>query len=173
MNTYIVDSLNNILLTYQSIVAFFYQRIIQTQYTNNSLAVYVIDYNLLLPSSQYIFDLNENQVNAQVQEYINICNVLIIYINTNVNTQVNLFYEQIKNTLDNSITQLNGFSLTLLKAQYKSIFVYNVPYSMSLSNVLFLNNINVNTYPVQARLNAELSDFNNILQNTPVTLSRQ
>jgi len=57
-NNQIVNSLNIIIATYQSICAFFYQKIIQTDFTNNKLSVYPINYTLLLPSSQFIINLN-------------------------------------------------------------------------------------------------------------------
>lgn len=172
MNNYIVTALTGILNTYQSIVAYFYQRIIQVQYTNNVLATYVINYNLLLPSSEFVFNLNENQVNAQIQTYINECNALIAYINLNPTTQTTLLYEQIQNILNDSITQLNGFSISLLQAKYNSIFSYTIPYNMSMTNALFLNNISLDTSALQISLNYGIQDFNNILQNSVITLSR-
>lgn len=182
MNLYIINTLTVILNTYVSIVTFFYQRIPQTQYTNtalsnatpqylNGLQVSGIDYNLLLPSSQYILRLNQNQVNAQMQSYIDACNALIDYINTNVNTQTILFYQQIQNQLNDSITQLNGFAVSLLDAQYSTLFVYTVPYPMAMSTALYLNNISLDTYNLQAQLNAELADFNNLIVNTKLILS--
>jgi len=172
MNNFIITSLITINNTYQSIVAFFYQNISQTQYVNNDLATYTIDYTLLLPASQYANNLNVNQVNAQVQEYINLCNTLITYITTNLSTQTIMIYEQIQNTLNNSIVQLNGFSSGLLEAEYQNLFTYVVPYSMSLSNALFLNNISLDTYYTQIQLNNTIDDFNNIIQNTTLSLSR-
>jgi len=43
---------------------------------------------------------------------------------------------------------------------------------MSMTNVLFLNNINLNTWQQQVKLNAGIRDFNNILQNTQLNLTR-
>lgn len=169
---FIINSLTTILNTYKSIVAFFYQKIAQTKYTNVDLKKFNIDYALLLPSSQFIIFLNENQVNAQMQAYIDLCNTLITYITTNLATQNVLFFEQIQNQLNNSITQLNGFALSLLDAQYENLYSYTVPYDMSMSNVLYLNDINLNTYNLQASLNYTLTDFNNIHQNTVLTLSK-
>ncbi len=170
-NNQIVNSLNIIIATYQSICAFFYQKIIQTDFTNNKLSVYPINYTLLLPSSQFIINLNNAQVNAQMQTYINLCNVLITSLTLSVNTQTNLFYEQIQNILNISISQLNGFAINLLDAQYNSLFTYKVPYDMSLLEALYLNNINYNTYTLQATLNYNLQDFNNLSQNIIITLS--
>jgi hypothetical protein len=171
MNITVINSLTLILSTYQSIVAYFYQRIPQNKYTNNILATYAINYELLLPSSEYIFRLNQNQVNAQIQSYIDLCNALMDYINTNVNTQTILFYQQIQNQLNDSITQLNGFAVSLLDAEYQSLRVYTVPYDMSLSTALYINNINLDTYDLQTKLNAELADFNNLKTNTKLILS--
>lgn len=171
-NNQISNQLKIILSTYQSIVAFFYQRILQTQYTNNQLSVFVIDYTLLLPSSKYIISLNEAQVNAQVQAYIDLCKILTTSITTNVNTQTTLFYEQIQNTLDISIANLNGFSTSLLNAQYATLFQYKIPYNMGMSEALWLNGINLNTYGLQASLNYNIADFNNLLQNTTIILSK-
>jgi ribonuclease PH len=171
-NIQISNQLTVILSTYESITAFFYQKILQTTYTNNQLAVYNVDYTLLLPSSEFIVNLNAAQVNAQMQAYIDLCNVLVLEITTNINTQTTLFYEQIQNTLNTSIAQLNGFSIALLDAQYKSLFQYKLPYSMGMIEALWLNNIDLSTYPLQARLNYNVQDFNNLLQNTIIVLSR-
>jgi hypothetical protein len=171
-NTFIIDSLTIILNTYLSMRAYFYQRINQTVYTNQALGKYVIDYTLLLPSSEFIFNLNESQVNAQIQEYIDICNVLVDYLTTNVTTQTNLFFENIQNQLNYSITQINGFSVALLRAEYANLFTYTVPYDMSLSVAMYLNNINFNTYNFQVQLNATLGDLNNIRQNVKMVLSK-
>lgn len=172
MNNYVINALTNILNIYQSMRAYFYQHITQNQFTNNDLATYVINYELLLPSSQYIYNLTYSQVTTQIQSYIETCNLLITYITSNTNIQINLTYEQIQNILNISIANLNGFAISLLEAGYQSLIIYTVPYSMSMTNVLFLNNINLDTYPQQIRLNYSLSDFNNIPQNTNVTLVR-
>ena len=74
MNNYIINALTIILDTYQSILAFFYQKILQNSFINNDLTTYDINYNLLLPSSQYLTFLTTGQVNAQMQAYINLCN---------------------------------------------------------------------------------------------------
>src|ERR1700761_7392764 len=139
MNNEIINSLSIITATYQSIISFFYQKIIQKAFTNNQLAVYKINYSLLLPGSQFITTINEAQVNAQMQAYVNLCEALTILITTTVNTQTNLFYEQIQNILQNSIAQLNGFSVSLLNAQYLSLFKYEIPYNMGMTEALFLN----------------------------------
>ena len=86
--------------------------------------------------------------------------------------QTNLFYEQIQNTLNISISQLNGFALSLLESQFNNILIYYVPFNMSMTNVLFLININLNTWQQQVKLNAGIRDFNNILQNTQLNLTR-
>ena len=172
MNNYIIDALTVIQNTYNSILAYFYQRIAQTQFTNNNLATYAIDYTLLLPSSEFIFNLNSSQVSAQMQAYINLCNLLVTYITTNTNTQTTLFYEQIQNTLNTTITALNTFSISLLEAEYASILTYTVPYNMSMTNALFLNNISLDNWQKQVKLNPAIIDFNNILQNTQLNLLR-
>ena len=172
LNTYIIDQLIIISNTYQSISAYFYQHIIQNKFNNNLLTVYPIDYTLLLPSSEYLANLSAGQVSTQIQAYINLCNTLITYINNNTNLQSILIYEQIQNTLNISITQLNIFATGLLDASYEAVFVYNVPYRMSMTNALFLNNINIDSYKLQVELNPTILDFNNILQNTQLKLSR-
>jgi len=172
MNNYIINALTIILDTYQSILAFFYQKILQNSFINNDLTTYDINYNLLLPSSQYLTFLTTGQVNAQMQAYINLCNDLIKYITNLPIIQTNLFYEQIQNTLNISISQLNGFALSLLESQFNNILIYYVPFNMSMTNVLFLNNINLNTWQQQVKLNAGIRDFNNILQNTQLNLTR-
>lgn len=166
------SSLTTINNTLESITAFFYQSILQTEYTNNYLANYIIDYSLLLPSSQFVTNLTAAQVSAQIQEYINLCDALIVVIRSNLPTSINLFYERIQNTLDISIAQLNGFATTLLNLYYSQLFNYTIPYNMGLSTALYLNNLNMNTYIKQAALNYNLPDFNNLLQNTIITLSR-
>lgn len=171
MNNYISTTLSNILATFQSISAFFYQRIDQSVYTNNSLATYVVNYSLLLPSSKFILILNENQVNAQIQAYINLCNVLNQYLTSDLTVQLNLQFERIQNQLNSSIAQLNGFSISLLKAQYQNLLKYTVPYNMSLSQAIYLNNIPLTSYPQQVTLNGGVADFNNLQQNTIITLS--
>ncbi len=172
MNNYIINSLSNIQNTYQSIIAYFYQHIIQNKFTNNTLATYTINYTLLLPSSEYLYNLNDTQVNSQIQAYIDLCNVLIKYINTTDSTQTVLLYEQIQNVLNNSISQLNEFAISLLKAEYSTLFTYTVPYKMSMTNVLFINNINLDTYNQQIPLNPLIMDFNSIQQNTLLNLIR-
>jgi len=168
----IISKLDLILSTYKSIVAFFYKKIFQKLFTNSQLNVYNIDYTLLLPSSKYILYLNAAQVTAQMQAYINLCNLFTAELNVSVNTQTSLFFEQIQNILNNSIAQLNGFSTSLLDAQYNTLFTYTLPYSMGLTEVLHKNNIDLDTYPIQASLNYDLKDLNNILQGNTITLSR-
>lgn len=172
MNDYILNYMKNINATYQSIIAFFYQKIDQNQYSNSKLATYAIDYSLLLPSSEFIVHLNPSQVGAQTQTFINLCNILIKYITTNVNFQTKLPYERIQNVLANSISQLDGFANTLLSAAYQNLFNYTVPYNMGFLNILYLNNIDINTFPKQASLNYEINDYNNIKQNDIILLSR-
>lgn len=172
MNNFIINSLTTILNTYKSIIAFFYKKILQTKYTNVDLTKFTINYTLLLPSSEFIIFLNENQVNAQVQAYIDLCTALVTFITTSINTQNVLFYEQIQNKLDDSITQLNGFALSLLDAQYDSLYTYTVPYDMSMSNAMYLNDLDLDTYNLQASLNYIQADFNNIKQNTKLTFSK-
>jgi hypothetical protein len=172
MNNNIIDSLTNILNTYKSITAFFYKKIAQNKYTNVDLSKFNIDYNLLLPASEFIIFLNENQVNAQMQSYIDMCNILIDYIVKNVQTQNIIFYESIQNQLENSITQLNNFALSLLEARYESIYSYTVEYDMSFSQALYLNEINLDEYDQQATLNYDLKDFNNLIEGMIITLSR-
>lgn len=171
-NIFIYNSLQNIQAVYESITAFFYQSINQTQYTNNTLNTYEIDYSLLLPSSQFVSNLNENQVNAQLQSYIDLCDELIYYITTTVSTQTNLFLEGIQNTLNLSVSNLNGFALSLLKAQYDIIFTYTPPSDMGMTSVLYINQISLDSYEQQVQLNLGIPDFNNIKQGTPLTLSR-
>lgn len=171
-NKYIIDTLRLILAMYQTMRAYFYQQIPQSQFTNNQLATYKINYTLLLPASKFQNNLNAAQVNAQLQEYINLCNVLIQFITSNVDLQTNLVYEQIQNELNSSIAQINGFSATLLQAKYAALFTYNVPYDMGFTTVLFLNQIDLLTYPLQASLNYNLQDFNNLLANTKIILTR-
>lgn len=172
MNIYVTTSLKNILATYQSIVAFLYQKVNQKQFTNTQLSVYTVDYSLLLPSSQFITNINAAQVNAQVQQYINLCDALVTYITNNVNLQLNFYYEQIQNTLNSSITQLDGFAKGLLNAQYASLLNYKVEYDMSLTMAMYINNISLDSYGTQCSLNYGISDFNNLLQNSTVTLTR-
>lgn len=170
MNTYIATALQIIANTYSSMLAFLYQHITQTQFTNNTLATYTIDYTLLLPSSQYLTNLNTSQVNAQVQSYIDLCTALITYIVTTDITQSNIFYEQIQNTLNNSITQLNSFATSLLEAEYASVIFYQVPYGMSLTTAMFLNTINQDSWQKQVSLNPTTLDFNNLIQGTTLQL---
>lgn len=168
----IISALQTIDTTYQSMRAFFYQKIIQKTYTNNQLATYAIDYTLLLPSSKFITNLNSAQVNAQMQQYIDLCDALILAITTTVATQSNLFYERIQNVLNDSVSQMNGFSINLLNAKYITVFRYKIPYNMSLAEALFLNNISLDEYALQASLNYNVQDFNNLLQNTEISLSK-
>lgn len=170
--TYIIDSLNLILNMYQSMRAYFYQKITQAQFTNNTLSTYQINYKLLLPASKLQTDLNEAQVNAQLQEYINLCGILEKYINDNVELQTNLLFEQIQNQLDQSIATINTFAASLLQAKYNNIFTYSVPYDMGLTTALFLNNISLGSYAQQAALNYNIADFSNILKGTQLTLTR-
>jgi hypothetical protein len=170
--TAIINSLTIILNTYLSMRAYFYQRINQTVYTNQELNKYVIDYTLLLPASEFIFNLNESQVNAQIQEYIDLCSAFEADLMANVETQTNLFFENIQNQLNYSITQINGFAISLLKAEYANLFVYTTPYDMSLTVAMYLNNLDFTTYNKQVQLNAILSDFNNIRQNTRLIFSK-
>jgi hypothetical protein len=172
MNNFIISSLQTILATYNSMTAYFYQKIPQTKYTNNSLANFQINYTLLLPASQFQKEINLNQVNAQMQAYITLCNALIIYITTNVEFQTNLFYEQIQNQLNTSITQINGFAISLLEAATINIFNFTVPNDMGLTNAMQLNGLDMNTYPLQASLNYNLADFNNIIRDTTIILSK-
>lgn len=153
-------------------IAFFYQHIIQTKFVNNNLATYSIDYTLLIPSSQFLTNLNAAQVNTQIQSYIDLCTVLITYITTTDTTEVYYTYKQIQNILNNSISQINGFATSLLEAQYNAILIYTVPYNMSMTNVLFLNNISLDTYTTQIALNTSITDFNNIYQNTRLNILR-
>lgn len=169
MNNPILEGLQNIKLTYQSMFAFFYQKINQTVFTNNGLKVYTIDYSLLLPSSQLLTNLNTNQVSAQMQAYVQKCEELTTLITTTLNVQNNIFYERIKNTLDNSITQISNFATSLLNAKYNNLFNYTTPYVMGFSTALYLNKIDLSTYDVQATLNYNLLDFNAIPQNTVLT----
>jgi hypothetical protein len=168
----IITALQKIEATYLSMRAFFYQKIIQTIYTNTQLATYPIDYALLLPSSKFIINLNGAQVNAQMQAYIDLCNVLVLSLNTTLSTQTNLFYERIQNTLNTSISQMNGFSISLLEAKYANIFKYSVPYNMAFSNVLYLNGIDLSEYAIQASLNYDLQDFNNLRTGQIINLSK-
>ena len=171
-NQYIIEALTLLQDLLGSMTAFFYQKIPQTTYTNNFLQNYEINYNLLLPSSKFIVTLNESQVNAQIQEYINACNALVIYLNLNVETQVSLEYERISNILNTSISQINGFATSLLKNFYNTLYFYVTPYDMSLSYAMYLNNIDLNNYPAQASLNNAIPDFNNIKRNTTITLTK-
>lgn len=171
-NYYFINALTNISNMYQSMLAFFYQSINQSQYNNNTLATYTIDYTLLLSSSKYLTNLTIAQVNTQIQAYIDECNILITYVTTNQDTQNFYIYESIQNQLNDSIVQLSGFAQNLLKAQYEQILVYTVPYTMSLSNVLYLNNISIDNANLQIKLNPLISDFNNILANTQLNLTR-
>jgi hypothetical protein len=172
MNNEIIILLQNIQATYQSIIAYFYDRILQTAYTNNTLATYPVNYTLLLPSSKYIINLNPAQCNAQVQAYIALCDELIVFIDTTVGTQTNLFYEQIQNVLNSSIAQLNGFTNSLLQAQYNQLFSYLIPYNMSLTTAMYENTLSFSTYALQASLNYNLQDFANLRQGSTITLSR-
>lgn len=172
VNNYVATQLTSISNTYQTILAFFYQTIEQTKYVNNALATYTVDYDLLLPSSVFISILTTNQVNSQIQAYVDQCDTLIEYITTTVGTQTNLFIEGIESTLQSSISNLSGFALNLLKAQYETIYIYSPVVDMSMSNILYLNNIDLDDYENQVRLNITTPDFNNIRAGTPITLSR-
>lgn len=169
---YIINSLNLIINMYQSMRAFFYQKIPQDKFVNNSLSTYQINYRLLLPASKFQNNLNIAQVNAQIQEYINLCGILIEYINTNVDLQTNLLFEQIQNQLDSSIATINTFAANLLQAKYNQVFIYETEYDMGFTTALYLNNINLSTYAQQASLNYNIADFNNILKGTKLTLTR-
>lgn len=169
---YVVNQLEYITRMYESIRAFYYQKIKQNKFTFNNLATYDIDYNLLLPSSKYITFLNESQVNAQMQVYINLCNLLVEFINTNIITRSNLIYQNVQISLNSSIAQLNGFALILLKAQYSNIFVYTIPYNMSITSALYQNQISIDTYLLQFSLNRNIRDFNNLQQGEKITLSK-
>jgi len=168
----IVSLLQNILNTYQSMEAFFYQKIMQTQYTNNSLSTYQINYLLLLPSSQFITLLNEAQVNAQLQYYVNLCDQCVVYITTTLGLQSNLIYEKIQGQLDYSIAQISGFASSLLTAQYNQLFTYTIPYTMSMTTAMYQNNLNLDNWLTQIRLNPTITDFHSLRPGTQITFSR-
>lgn len=171
MDQYVINSLTNIQNTYQSITAFFYQKILQTDFVNTDLANYTIDYTLLLPSSEYLEYINDGQVSAQMQSYVDLCDTLVSYINNNINLQNNILYEQIQNILDNSISQLDQFSLNLLKAQYNSLRKYPTPYNMTMSYAMYLNKISLDTWSSQISLNQTINNYNNIPAGTTLTFS--
>lgn len=171
-NLEIINALTIIESTYKTMRAFFYQKVIQNTYVNNQLKVYLIDYSLLLPGSQFINDLNTAQVNAQIQYYINLCNTLVLGITTTINLQQDLFYERIQVTLNDSISQINGFGIALIKAKYLTIFNYIVEYDMSFSEALYNNNISLDQYALNASLNYNIQDFNNLRQNQIIKLNK-
>lgn len=172
INNSLIPMLNNIIDVYNSIVAFFYQKIYQDKYTNNYLKNYNINYDLLIAGSLFINNLNENQVNSQIQNYIDLCNEFINYTKQALELQANLIIEDIQSNLMKSIANLNGFSTSLLKAQYGLIFDYIVPYTMSMTCVIFLNKINMDSYMNQVSLNGSVSDFNSIPAKTLLKLSK-
>lgn len=172
MNNSLVPMLNNIINVYNSIVAFFYQKIDQKKYTNNYLKNYNVNYDLLIAGSSFVKNLNENQVNSQLQNYVDVCNKFINYTKKALELQANLIVEDIQSTLMKSIANLNGFAISLLKAQYDFIFDYIVPYTMSMTYAMFLNKINLDSYVSQVYLNSSITDFNSIPSKTLLKLSR-
>ena len=171
MNQTIIKQLAIILNTFLSARAYFYQSIEQSIFKNSELASYQVNYALLLPGSSLNKNVETGEVGAQVQAYIDLCQVLSIYITTTPQLQKNLFYEQIQNQLNDSITQLSGFAKSLLNAQFERMIKYKVPYTMGLTEVIFNNNLPLSSYNTQVKLNYNIQDFNNILQNTEITLT--
>lgn len=169
----IINMLVNIQNTYQSMYAFFYKKINQSSYTNNGLSTYAIDYELLLPSSELLESLNTNQVSAQMRAYVQLCEELVARIDTTIRIQQNIFYEQIKNVLDNSITQMSGFAESLLNAKYANQFSYTVPADMGFIQAMHLNGLDLSTYSQQIELNYTIVDFNNILKGTVLIFYRK
>ena len=172
MDQILIEKLQIALNTYQSMTAYFYQKIIQSKYKNTQLAQYSVDYSLLLPSSQYLATINSAIASAQIQEYINMCQVIMTYIDSESATASSLFSQQIISQLKNSITQINGFTNSLLASQSDTLFSYAVPHDMSMSEVIFRNNLDIDSYSTQALLNQTVVDFNNLQQNTILILSK-
>jgi hypothetical protein len=165
------QQLQNIQNTYQSISAFFYKAIPQSVYVNNNLSKQSIDYSLLIPGSEFLYNLTDNQINAQIQFYVDLCNDLIVKITTNINTQTNLQLERLQVVLNTSISNLNVFALALISARNKNIIYYVVQYNMGMLKALYLNNISYDTYEQQVLLNQTVNDFNNIQKGTLLILS--
>ena len=168
----LLNMLNVISSTYTSMQAFFYQRILQNYYNNAQLGSYTINWNLLLPASQTITNLNAAQVSMQIQAYVDLCQQAVQYINTNLGTQTNLQIEQIQNSLVSSVSAINSFALQLLNAQNAQLIYYTTPYDMSLSIAMGVNSIDYSTYLNQVQLNAALPDMAFIPQGTKLILSK-
>lgn len=167
----LIEKLQNILNTYLSIRAYFYQAIPQTIYSNSTLSTYPINYNLLLPASQFNKNLSPGEVGAQIQSYINLCNEFKALINSSSESQTSLFWSTVQNQLEDSITQLNGFAENLLNAEYEKLTKYTIPYDMGLTEAIYLNSLSMDSYAMQASLNYGLSDFNNLMKGTVVVLA--
>lgn len=164
--------LTTIEATYNAMMAFFYQRIIQSNYTNAVLSKVIINWALLIPASQNINDLNSNQVSAQIQAYIDLCSNCVSYIETTLNLQTNPQIEQIQSTLAQSITAINNFALQLLNAQNQSIIYYTTDNVMGLSIAMAINGIDLSTYLQQAQLNSAIPDLASIPAGTKLTFAR-
>lgn len=167
----LVTDILTIKTTYENIRAYFFQKIKQTQYQNQDLQNYVVDYSVLLAGSQYITYINEDQANAQLQEYIALCDNLIAQLQLNVYTQINLPCEQVQNELQLSISSLSQWAKVLLKAQYANLIYFVTKYDTSMTQVLYDANVSMNTYWQQIELNRQL-DFNYIPCNTVVILDK-
>lgn len=161
----VTNKLNNIVNKTQSQTAFFYKKISQTIYTNNKLDNYNIDYSLLLPSSKYINNLNANQLNSQMEDFIKNCNDLTNYINNNIQIYNKIIFQQIINNLNLLISQLNNFATSLLNAN-NNIINYTTTYNMSMSEAMYNNNINLDTWQIQINYNPQILDYNNIEKDT-------
>lgn len=157
--------------SYINIRAYFYQVIKQTQYQNKELDDFEVDYSLLLLGSQYITFINDDQVNAQLQEYILLCDNFIAKLQTNVYTQINLNCEQVQNQLQLSVSTLSNWGKILLQAQNENLIYFTTQYNTSLTQVLYDANVSMDTYWQQVQLNRNL-DFNNIPTNTVVLLNK-
>lgn len=159
------NKLNTIVNKTKSQTAFFYQKIPQTVFNNNDLKNFNINYTLLLPSSKYINNLNNNQINSQMEDFIKNCNDLTNYINTNIQTYNKLLFQQIINNINLIISQLNNFATSLLNSN-NNIINYTTTYNMSMTEAMYNNNINLDDWQIQIKYNSHILDYNNIEQNT-------
>lgn len=145
-----------------------YQQILQKSITYSPFENATVNYDYVPTGIQYSLYFGKNQIQTVIQYYVDNVNIVLTQINSyGMESQLTSKI----NSLNNSITALNNFAVSLYEGQQNNVTVYITPYPMSIRSALLLNNLTLNNLATVILYNMDNGySFNYIPQGTQLIL---
>lgn len=168
LTTQLNNMLTTLSLTLQNCSLLIYKLCPQNTYKNPIWDSQVINYDYVPPTMIYCSTLNQSQISYIIEYYTNLTNEFFTFVEQNgLGNQV----IGTINTIGISVSNLNSFADNVFAGSSGTAIKYKVPYDMTLSTALWLNNINQANSEITILYNLGLvSSFLLLKAGTVITL---